>query len=162
MEPCEANGLRKLAYTIDEAAAATAFSTQAIRHAVTVGTLATRRIGDEKVIRLQDLEEWLANLPTLTGNAEPKQHATPIFRTPEEIAPEIGVSKTSLRNYCRLSGICTRGSRNKIMIHHDDVPRLVEWIKEHRRAEQEWWAPEVDHFSEGSKSRPQRHPDAFG
>lgn len=151
----------KVALTVEEAATASAFSSRAIRDAAASGSLATRRYFDEFVIRVEDLDDWLSSLPTAAGRAEPKRSARPAFRTPEEVAPEIGVSKTSLRGYCRASGICTRGSRNKIMIHQDDIPRLVEWIKEHRRTQQEWWNTELDHFSDGARGRRGRQPDAF-
>ena len=54
----------------------------------------------------------------------------PIFRTPEEVAPELGMTKTELRRYCRESGICTRLSKNRIMLHADDIERLVAWVRE--------------------------------
>lgn len=53
-----------------------------------------------------------------------------IFRTPEDVAPELGMSKTELRRYCRESGHCTRLSKNRIMLHQDDVARLVDWVRE--------------------------------
>lgn len=52
-----------------------------------------------------------------------------VFRTPEEVAPELGMTKTELRRYCRESGICTRLSKNRIMLHPDDITRLVEWVR---------------------------------
>jgi predicted transcriptional regulator len=54
----------------------------------------------------------------------------PIFRTPEEVAPELGMTKTELRRYCRESGHCTRLSKNRIMLHADDIERLVAWVRE--------------------------------
>jgi predicted site-specific integrase-resolvase len=53
-----------------------------------------------------------------------------IFRTPEDVAPELGMSKTELRRYCRESGHCTRLSKNKIMLHEDDVAKIVNWVRE--------------------------------
>jgi hypothetical protein len=37
---------------------------------------------------------------------------------------------TELRRYIRESGICTRLSKNRIMLHDDDVTRLVTWVRE--------------------------------
>jgi len=53
-----------------------------------------------------------------------------IFRTPEEVAPELGMSKTELRRYCRESGHCTRLSKNRIMLHQDDITKIVTWVRE--------------------------------
>ena len=50
-----------------------------------------------------------------------------MFRTPEDVAPELGMSKTELRRYCRETGYCTRLSKNRIMLHQDDIDRIVEW-----------------------------------
>jgi len=55
---------------------------------------------------------------------------TVTFRTPEQVAPELGMKPTELRRYVRESGICTRLSRNSIMLHQDDVERLVTWVRE--------------------------------
>lgn len=57
-----------------------------------------------------------------------------VFRTPEEVAPELGMTKTELRRYCRESGICTRLSKNRIMLHQDDIARLVEWVRNRNTA----------------------------
>jgi hypothetical protein len=62
----------------------------------------------------------------------------PIFRTPEDVAPELGMSKTELRRYCRISGIHTRLSKNRIMLHEDDIRRLVEWIRANPKQPSEW------------------------
>jgi hypothetical protein len=56
----------------------------------------------------------------------------PVFRTPEDVAPELGMSKTELRRYCRESGIHTRLGKNRIMLHDDDIQLLVAWIREHQ------------------------------
>jgi len=53
-----------------------------------------------------------------------------VFRTPEQVAPELGMKPTELRRYVRESGICTRLSKNRIMFHDDDVTRLVAWVRE--------------------------------
>jgi len=55
---------------------------------------------------------------------------TQVFRTPEQVAPELGMKPTELRRYVRESGICTRLSKNRIMFHDDDVTRLVAWVRE--------------------------------
>jgi hypothetical protein len=56
--------------------------------------------------------------------------STQVFRTPEQVAPELGMRPTELRRYVRESGICTRLSKNRIMLHDDDVTRLVTWVRE--------------------------------
>lgn len=58
----------------------------------------------------------------------------PIFRTPEEVAPELGMSKTELRRYCRESGINTRLSNRRIMLHQDDITKIIEWVRERKNA----------------------------
>lgn len=58
----------------------------------------------------------------------------PVFRTPEEVAPELGMSKTELRRYCRQSGICTRLSNRRIMLHQEDVDKLIVWVRERKNA----------------------------
>ena len=73
-----------------------------------------------------------------------------VFRTPEEVAPELGMTKTELRNYCRTSGIHTRLSRNRIMLHADDITKLVAWVRERKNAANDWAAeaePVVDPFA---------------
>ncbi|NWL13261.1 hypothetical protein DM793_18515 [Paenarthrobacter nitroguajacolicus] len=64
---------------------------------------------------------------------------TATFRTPEEVAPELGMTKTELRRYCRESGHCTRLSKNRIMLHQDDIEKLILWVRERNAgaAEQE-------------------------
>lgn len=71
-----------------------------------------------------------------------------VFRTPEQVAPELGMTKTELRNYCRISGIHTRLSKNRIMLHQDDVARIVEWVRERKNAAADWTKePEKDPFA---------------
>jgi len=53
-----------------------------------------------------------------------------VFRTPEQVAPELGMRPTELRRYVRESGICTRLSKNRIMLHEDDVVKIVTWVRE--------------------------------
>lgn len=53
-----------------------------------------------------------------------------VFRTPEQVAPELGMRPTELRRYVRESGICTRLSKNRIMLHDDDITKLVLWVRE--------------------------------
>lgn len=158
-QPCP---IPKLAYTFQEAAEAAGFDAAIIRAAAGRGELITRFADGASVIRIQDLEDWLSSLPASKGGRPTEQQTSkPIFRTPEEVAPELGITKTSLRSYCRLSGICTRGSRNKIMIHEDDVPRLVEWIRNHREAEMEWANTEIDHFGSDTRKHVLREKDYF-
>lgn len=63
----------------------------------------------------------------------------PIFRTPEQVAPELGMTKTELRRYARESGFHTRLSNRRIMLHEEDIKRLVEWVRQRKNAADEWW-----------------------
>lgn len=74
--------------------------------------------------------------------------ATPIFRTPEQVAPELGMTASELRNYCRTSGINTRLSKRRIMLNEDDVTRLVEWVGQRQTKTYGWRSePENDPFA---------------
>lgn len=53
-----------------------------------------------------------------------------VFRTPEQVAPELGMRPTELRRYVRESGICTRLSKNRITLDKDDEQRIVAWVKQ--------------------------------
>ena len=44
------------------------------------------------------------------------------------------MSKTELRRYCRESGHCTRLGKNRIMLHQDDVTKIIEWVRERKNA----------------------------
>jgi len=68
-----------------------------------------------------------------------------VFRTPEQVAPELGMKPTELRRYVRESGICTRLSKNRIMFHDDDVTRLVAWVRERNAPTPE--QQEIDPFA---------------
>lgn len=63
---------------------------------------------------------------------------TPIFRTPEDVAPELGMTKTELRRYCRESGINTRLSNRRIMLHQDDIVALIEWLRQRKADANDW------------------------
>lgn len=72
----------------------------------------------------------------------------PIFRTPEDVAPELGMTGSELRNYCRESGIHTRLSRRRIMLHEDDIKQMVDWVRGRKDKAAEWWTePERDPFA---------------
>lgn len=72
---------------------------------------------------------------------------TPVFRTAEAVAPELGMSKSELRTHCRVSGIHTRLSRRRIMPHEDDIKALVEWVRARKDKTAEWSTePEKDPF----------------
>jgi len=70
---------------------------------------------------------------------------TQVFRTPEQVAPELGMKPTELRRYVRESGICTRLSKNRIMFHDDDITRLVAWVRERNAPTPE--QKEIDPFA---------------
>lgn len=52
------------------------------------------------------------------------------FRTPEEVAPELGMTPTELRRYCRVSSAHgTRLSKNRIMLDEDNVQAVIAYVK---------------------------------
>ena len=61
-----------------------------------------------------------------------------VFRTPEQVAPELGMTKTELRRYAKESGIHTRLSKNRIALHQDDIEKLVQWVMARNAASGEW------------------------
>lgn len=150
----------KLAYDLDETAEATGYSTSTLRIAIRRHDLIARYANTKPVLLARDLLDWLRSLPTepkgghqrlsyLDGDiegwpgppAKPQRMIEPpakaLFRTPAEVAPELGISKSTLRSYCKASGIHSRVG-NRIMLHHDDIPRLVDWIREQRDAADDW------------------------
>jgi hypothetical protein len=52
---------------------------------------------------------------------------------------------TELRRYVRESGICTRLSKNRIMLHEDDIVKIVEWVRERNAPTPE--QKEIDPFA---------------
>ena len=52
-----------------------------------------------------------------------------IFRTPEEVAPELGMAKAELRRYCKESGNYTLLSRRRIMLDEENIVGLIAWVK---------------------------------
>jgi hypothetical protein len=56
---------------------------------------------------------------------------------PEEVTPELGMNKTALRNYCRISGIHSRIGK-RIMLHEDDIKALVEWVRARNDKAADW------------------------
>ncbi|MBT8162775.1 MULTISPECIES: helix-turn-helix domain-containing protein [Arthrobacter] len=135
--------MQKLAYTLEEAAMQCGCSASTLASQMADGKLMARYANGELLIRHEDLAKWLQGLPTgaSDGPASPNarigkkevisksERPRPVFRTPEEVAPELGMSKTELRRYCRESGINTRLSSNRIMLSQDDVERLMEWVR---------------------------------
>lgn len=171
--------IQKLALTFEEAAEASGYSIRTLRTAVRNHDLIARYANSKAVIRVSELDEWLAALPTEPAGghrpvsqygqdgAEPAYERTdlradesertsanalldgpaqPLFRTPEQAALELGLSKSTVRQYCRTSGIFTRIGR-RVMLHEDDVQRLVAWIRENQGNPDEWWKPEQDPFA---------------
>lgn len=65
---------------------------------------------------------------------------TPTFRTPEEIAPELGLKKTETRRYAKESGHHTRIGRGKIVLDEDHVKNLTAWLRTRNEAHAEWEA----------------------
>ncbi|MDQ0849158.1 hypothetical protein QFZ65_001096 [Arthrobacter sp. B3I9] len=159
----------KLAFNLEEAAEATGYSTGTLQIAIRRHDLLARYANTKPVILAEELLDWLRSLPTeprgghqpLSDLQEedlgpfpglPRERLTvppvkPVFRTPEEVAPELGISKSTLRGYCLASGIHTRLSNRRIMLTEDDIKRLREWIREKQSKKDEWQEePEHDPF----------------
>lgn len=159
----------KLAYNLEEAAEATGYSTSTLRIAIRRNDLIARYANTKPVILAEELLDWLRSLPTepkvghqplsQLGNASvdwpgpptasprANEAANTMFRKPKEVARELGMSESTLRAYCRTSGIHTRLGK-RIMLHPDDVERLVAWIRE-RSDDADPWSnePEKDPFA---------------
>lgn len=151
----------KLAYNLEEASAATGYSVSTLRIAIRRHDLVARYANTKPVLLAEELLDWLRSIPTepkgghqplsyLDGDVEgwpgppeepqrmPKQPANALFRTPEEVAPELGISKSTLRSYCRTSGLHSRVGK-RIMLHDDDVKQLVEWMRQRKEKRDDWW-----------------------
>ncbi|MDI2021172.1 DNA-binding protein [Paenarthrobacter nicotinovorans] len=154
----------KLALTFEEAAEACGYSVRTLKYQVAAGNLMARYANSKGVIRVEDLAQWLDDLP-----AEPKGSHRPVsaledegkgattndtigndvrateaityprYRKPEDVAPELGMKPTELRRFCRESGIHTRLGSNRIMLSHDDIERLMEWIRGRQAKKDKWW-----------------------
>lgn len=57
------------------------------------------------------------------------------------------MTKTELRRYCRESGINTRLSNRRIMLHQDDIARLIEWVRDRKNSKAEETGTEPDAFA---------------
>lgn len=66
------------------------------------------------------------------------------FRTPEQVAPELGLKPTTLRRLCRETGINTRLERSRITLSPEDVQRMVGHLKQAKETEPE---TEADPFA---------------
>lgn len=76
--------------------------------------------------------------------------STPTFRTPEEIAPELGLKKTETRRYAKESGHHARIGRGKIVLDEDHVKQLTAWLRARNDAQADWAAEaekEIDPFA---------------
>lgn len=67
------------------------------------------------------------------------------FRTPEEVAPELGMTKTELRRYCKESGHYTKLSMRRVMLDADNIAALVAWVKTRNAPVTK--TGETDHFA---------------
>ncbi|SEE18317.1 hypothetical protein SAMN04489740_0831 [Arthrobacter alpinus] len=165
----------KLAYNLEEAAEATGYSVSTLRISMRRNDLIASYANSKPVILADELRDWLKSLPTeprggysplsqleddipgwpgpperdpASASAATEQPAKAIFRTLEEAAPEVGVSKSALRQYCKESGIFTLIGKRRIMLHEDDIARLVVWIREQKDKADEWWTdPKDDPFA---------------
>jgi len=57
------------------------------------------------------------------------------------------MTKTELRRYCRQSGHCTRLSKNRIMLHQDDIEKIVAWVREQNTVATAQETEEIDPFA---------------
>lgn len=55
----------------------------------------------------------------------PQPHFRPVF----DVADELGISRSTLRMYCIVSGVHTRLSQNRIMLDDADIIRLANWLE---------------------------------
>lgn len=53
----------------------------------------------------------------------------PHFRSPEEVAPTLGMTKTELRRYAKESGHFTTLSKNRMALDQENINRILDWIK---------------------------------
>ncbi|AIX99748.1 hypothetical protein ART_0150 [Arthrobacter sp. PAMC 25486] len=136
----------KIAYTFDEAAAQSGFSLPTLTQHIAEGRLLARFANNESAIRHEDLAAWLDALPTCPiGGAIPEPTPTGPneaavelsqtvtaehnFRSPDDVAPELGMTKTELRRYCKESGHYTKLSMRRVMLDAENITALVAWVK---------------------------------
>lgn len=55
---------------------------------------------------------------------------TPHYRIPEDVADELGMTKTELRRYAKLSGHFTPLSKNRMTFDPDDIENIKSWVKD--------------------------------
>lgn len=67
------------------------------------------------------------------------------FRTPEQVAPELGLKPTTLRRLCRETGINTRLERGRITLTEADKQRIIEHLT--KKAEPDTTSDEYDPFA---------------
>ncbi|NOJ63367.1 MULTISPECIES: helix-turn-helix domain-containing protein [unclassified Arthrobacter] len=145
----------KLAYTLEEAAQACGCSVRTIDQQVSDGILTARYVCEERIILHHDLEDWLLKLPktleighrggTTIGTSRETSVAGKVFRTPEDVAPELGLKATTLRRLCRETEICTRLERNRITLTQEDVEAIRDHLRLRAAAAGE--AEGLDHFA---------------
>lgn len=71
----------------------------------------------------------------------------PRFLTPEQAARELGTTKTTIKRFARLTGICTRLERNRIAFDESDLHAMHLWIKEQQAKPPEAEpGEEIDYF----------------
>lgn len=57
------------------------------------------------------------------------------------------MTKSELRRYCIETGFHVRLSNRRIMLHQDDIQRIVGWLRQRNEKKDEWWTePEHDPF----------------
>ncbi|GAA3699375.1 hypothetical protein GCM10022377_10470 [Zhihengliuella alba] len=81
------------------------------------------------------------------------------FRTPEEVAPELGITPTTLRLICKNTGFCTRLERRRITLTQADIERVLRHLAVEQEKKNRWWEePEPDPFAEEPHGRPAATP----
>lgn len=75
------------------------------------------------------------------------EQAKTIFRTPEEVAPELGMTPTELRRYCRVTGHCTRLSNRRIMLDAENIADIIAWVKAESTKPVYLPNGDIDHFA---------------
>lgn len=73
--------------------------------------------------------------------------SNPVLRTPEEVAPELGMKPTELRRYCRTTGLCTRLSNWRIMLDAENSTAIIAWVKGESAKPVYLANGEIDHFA---------------
>lgn len=53
----------------------------------------------------------------------------PVFRTPQDVVPELGMTVTELRRYCKESGNYTVLSMRRMVLDEANIQGVIAWVK---------------------------------